>query len=138
MVRDARQARSQPAELDIRSGLDDALSPHGHCCVPHLEQRLGSQRRAESSRRVSISARSQYRVVNHLLWPTQPIIGIRRSRRHVALNRLDHVSFLQNLKAGHVATPAVYPLGELCRVSQLFDLDAYITPVQFFFTVICW
>jgi hypothetical protein len=37
-----------------------------------------------------------------------------------------------------VATTAVYPLGELCRVSQLFDLDAYITPVQFFFTVICW
>lgn len=138
MVCDARQAGSKSAELDIRPGLDDALSPHGHCRVPRLEQRMGSQRRAEGSRRVLVSARSQCRVVSHLLWLAQSILGIHRSCRHVALNRLDHVSFLQNLKAGHVATTAVYPLGELCRVSQLFDLDAYITPVQFFFTVICW
>ena len=67
LVRDARQARSQSAELDIRSGLDDALSPHGHRRVPGLEQRLGQERRPESSRRIFASASSQRGMVDHIL-----------------------------------------------------------------------
>lgn len=126
LVYDTRQASSQSTKLDIWSGLDNSVCTHGHCCFSYLEERINPPRCAKSSVCFWTPTYSQRIVVYCLLWFAQSSVGACEYCRLVACDHLDHGSFLQAVSPSHVASPALYSLGQFCCISQLLHLDTQL------------
>ena len=104
--------------------MDNALRAYGYYGFFGMEERVGKKRSKSGARRIRFATLLKYYLVNYFFWITEPGLGACKHHYPLDCDRLDNDCLLQNFKTGSVFTFAVYPLGKLRLVSELFDLDA--------------
>lgn len=131
--------------MGVRPGLDAPFSAHGHFIVHCLEGQVegaesNAQRRQELEsldhavlewrlakrehcRDILGPALPQCRVVGHILRLSSAWPGVFRASRAVVLYFVHDRQFLSRLKSRRLASLALYPLGDICGMSELGGLD---------------
>lgn len=123
VVSRAGQAFVQSAELDFRTGVDDALRPDGDCGVAgDGGARFG--RAVGRALAVCSAAWAESRVELDLLPPARDWDGCGGGRVAVVRDRSDYGCFQPGFGDGGVADGALLGVGDVCVGAERDDLEA--------------